>query len=70
MRFLAKQPPLSPGEPGLHVLALVAVPSYQLEERDSTWLVQAPLVVFNEVSVPASSAQVFAVLADIGNWQA
>jgi hypothetical protein len=54
----------------LGVLALAAVPSYQLEERDSTWLAQAPLVVSNEVSVPASAAQVFAVLADIGNWRA
>ena len=51
-------------------LALPAVPSYHLEERDSIWLAQAPLVVSNEVSVPASSDQVFAVLADIGNWQA
>jgi hypothetical protein len=51
-------------------VALVAVPSYHLEERDSAWLTQAPLVVSNEVSVPASAAQVFAVLADIGNWQA
>jgi hypothetical protein len=49
---------------------LAAVPSYQLEERDSIWLAQAPLVMSNEVSVPASAAQVFAVLADIGNWQA
>ena len=50
-------------------LASATVPSYHLE-RDSTWLAQAPLVVSNEVSVPASSDQVFAVLADIGNWQA
>ncbi len=41
---------------------------HQLEERDSTWLAQAPLIVSNEVSVPASTAQVFALLADIGNW--
>jgi hypothetical protein len=27
-------------------------------------------VVANEVSIPASAAQVFAVLADIGHWQA
>ena len=27
-------------------------------------------MVSNEVSVPASAGQVFAVLADIGNWQA
>ena len=46
------------------------MPSYQLEERDSIWLAQAPLVMSNEVSVPASAAQLFAVLADIGNWQA
>ena len=46
------------------------MPSYHLEERDSIWLAEAPLVVSNEVSVPASSDQVFAVLADIGNWQA
>ncbi len=45
------------------------MPTYQLEERDGSWLAQAPLVVSNEVSVPASSAHVFAVLADIGNWQ-
>ncbi len=51
-------------------VALAAVPSFHLEERDSSWLAQAPLVVSNEVSVPASAAQVFAVLADIGNWQA
>jgi hypothetical protein len=49
---------------------LAAVPSYQLEERDSTWLAQAPLVVSNDVSVPASAADVFAMLADIGNWHA
>jgi hypothetical protein len=54
----------------LSVLALASVPAFQLEERDSTWLAQAPLVVSNEVSVPASAARVFAVLADIGNWQA
>jgi Polyketide cyclase / dehydrase and lipid transport len=48
---------------------LASVPSYHLEERDRTWLDEAPLVVSNEVSVPASTAQVFAVLADIGNWQ-
>jgi hypothetical protein len=51
-------------------LASAAVPSYHLEERDSTWLARAPLVVSNEVSLPASSDQVFALLADIGNWQA
>lgn len=45
-----------------------AVPPHHLEERDSTWLAQAPLVVSNEVSVPASSAHVFELLADIGNW--
>jgi hypothetical protein len=45
------------------------MPSHHLEERDSSWLTEAPLVVSNEVSVPASSAQVFAVLADIGNWE-
>ena len=45
------------------------MPSHQLEERDGTWLAEAPLVVSNEVSVPASPAQVFAVLADIGRWQ-
>jgi hypothetical protein len=45
------------------------VPSYHLEARDSTWLAEAPLVVSNEVPVPASTAEVFAVLADIGNWQ-
>jgi hypothetical protein len=44
------------------------VPSYHLEERDGSWLAEAPLVVSNEVSVPASSADVFSVLADIGNW--
>lgn len=44
------------------------MPSYRLEARDGTWLAQAPLVVSNEVAVPASAAQVFAVLADIGNW--
>jgi hypothetical protein len=44
------------------------MPTYHLEERDGSWLAQAPLVVSNEVSVPASSAQVFAVLADIANW--
>ncbi len=43
--------------------------SYHLEERDITWLAEAPLVVSNKVPVPASAAQVFAVLADIGNWQ-
>jgi hypothetical protein len=47
---------------------LASVPSYHLEERDGSWLAQAPLVVSNEVSVPASSAHVFAVLADIGHW--
>lgn len=52
------------------LLALAVVPSYHLEERDGTWLTQAPLVVSNEVSIPASPAQVFAVLADIGNWHA
>lgn len=45
-----------------------AVPSYRLEERDRTWLAQAPLVVSNEVAVPVSAADVFAVLADIGRW--
>jgi hypothetical protein len=49
-------------------LALASVPFY-LEERDGSWLALAPLVVSNEVSVPASSAHVFAVLADIGNWK-
>lgn len=49
-------------------IAFPAVPSFQLEERDATWLAQAPLVVSNEVPVPASAAQVFAKLADIGAW--
>jgi hypothetical protein len=49
---------------------LILVPSYHLEERDGSWLAEAPLVVSNDVSVPASSADVFAVLADIGNWHA
>lgn len=44
------------------------MPTYNLEERDGTWLAQAPLVVSNEVPVPASADQVFAVLADIGHW--
>lgn len=44
------------------------MPSYQLEERDGSWLAKAPLVVSNEISVPASSVHVFAVLADIGHW--
>jgi hypothetical protein len=48
---------------------LTSVPSNHLEERDGSWLAKAPLVVSNEVSVPASSAEVFAVLADIGHWQ-
>jgi hypothetical protein len=47
---------------------LTSVPSYDLEEHDGSWLDQAPLVVSNQVSVPAPSGQVFAVLADIGNW--
>ena len=51
-------------------VALAAVPSFHLEERDGTWLTQAPLVMSNEVSVAATTAQVFAVLADIGNWNA
>jgi hypothetical protein len=46
------------------------MPSYQLEERDGNWLAQAPLIVSNEVSVPASPGRVFAVLADIGTWEA
>ena len=46
------------------------MPTYQLEERAGAWLTQAPLVVSNDVSVSASAAEVFAVLADIGNWQA
>lgn len=49
-------------------VALASVPFYQLEERDGSWLALAPLVVSNEVSVPASSTHVFAVLADIANW--
>jgi Polyketide cyclase / dehydrase and lipid transport len=40
----------------------------RLQKRDGDWLAQAPLVVSNQVSIPASSAQVFNVLADIGNW--
>jgi len=43
--------------------------SYHLEARDGSWVAKAPLVVSNEVPVPASSAQVFAALADIGNWE-
>jgi Polyketide cyclase / dehydrase and lipid transport len=50
-------------------VASAAVRHHHLEERDSAWLSQAPLVVSNEVFVPASAADVFAVLADIGNWQ-
>jgi hypothetical protein len=49
---------------------LTAVPSHRLEERDLAWLAQASLVVSNQVFVPASVLQVFAVLADIGNWHA
>ena len=49
-------------------ITLVAVAAYQLQERDGAWLAEAPLVVSNEVLVPASAAQVFAVLADIGHW--
>lgn len=44
------------------------MPTYQLQERDGTWLAQAPLVVSNEVSIAAAATQVFAVLADIGSW--
>jgi Polyketide cyclase / dehydrase and lipid transport len=51
-----------------HPVNLTSVPSFCLEEKDGSWLTQAPLVVSNEVSVPASSTDVFAVLADIGNW--
>ena len=45
------------------------MPSYHLKARGGSWLAQAPLVVSNEVSIAASSAHVFAVLADIGNWE-
>lgn len=45
------------------------MPTYHLAERDGGWLAQAPLLVSNEVSVSASPADVFAVLADIGHWQ-
>ncbi len=44
------------------------MPTHHLEARDSSWLAQAPLVVSNQVPIPALSAHVFAVLADIGNW--
>jgi hypothetical protein len=44
------------------------MPSYRLEQRDGSWLAGAPLVVSNEVSVQAPSSHVFAMLADIGNW--
>jgi Polyketide cyclase / dehydrase and lipid transport len=47
---------------------VASVRSYRLEEEDGSWLVRAPLVVSNAVPVPASPVQVFAVLADIGNW--
>lgn len=49
-------------------VALTAVPSYHLQEHDRSWLPQAPLVVSNQVSVPATAAGVFAVLADIDHW--
>jgi hypothetical protein len=45
------------------------MPTYHLEARDGSWLAQAPLVVSNDVSVTASTADVFAVLADIADWQ-
>jgi Polyketide cyclase / dehydrase and lipid transport len=44
------------------------VSPYHLQERDGSWLAEAPVVVSNQVSIPASSAQVFSLLADIGNW--
>jgi hypothetical protein len=47
---------------------VASVSSHHLQERDGIWLAQAPLVVSNQVPIPASSAQVFGVLADIGNW--
>ena len=48
---------------------MASVSPYRLQQRDGGWLAQAPLVVSNEVSISASSAQVFGVLADIGYWQ-
>lgn len=49
-------------------VACDAVPSHGLEERDRAWLAQAPLVVSNQVPIPASTTDVFGLLADIGNW--
>jgi len=49
---------------------VAAVSPHRLQERNGGWVTQAPLVVSNQVSISASSAQVFGVLADIGNWHA
>jgi polyketide cyclase/dehydrase/lipid transport protein len=47
-----------------------SMPAFRLEQRDGDWLAQAPLVMSNDVKVPASTTEVFALLADIGNWHA